>query len=779
MEPLIQLDDLLAENPSIDDPEIQTLISRKNEFAELATEPKETVDNDAYKHQKIIQRFMKEYAKMIILHETGTGKSYLIGGTGEALRKAATRGSGVKHVLILVKGETQQIDVKKTLVCLSTGGRYLSSSILNAPDARSMRKNATRSLSEFYTIKKYGSFASKLRHKTDQEIIAEYSDYLIIIDEIHNLRIRSTIDPREPIPDNILNSKRANAVVVHKQIWRLTHLPQRIKVMGLSASPVINHVNEAISVFNLVLPVDRMIPMGTNMNTISIDQLNSYLSGHVSYVRALDTGAVGKKMGVPDRTTFTGIDGKTYESQLVTFSVKMMAPDPNNPTYTINNGKTTVYKGMQALSYERAYNPNLADVPSEDADLLEEGTGGLFLNERQCSLAVYPDGSWGKPGYDKYFEPTEDGWIRVRPERQEEFLPILRDITALSNYSIGYAHTINNLNMVYNPSFPQRPADMLVGITLMFGSYVEGSGLNYLGMVMENNGFERFNETTSIFESGPGGRVSYCSGSSEKKNVRAGFAPYTPGVQKRRFAMIAKDTPPNQISIILEAISSKENMHGEYISVIMISERAKEGISIDNTIAYMQTAGTWNPTIQYQARSRGFRSTSHIELLRERVDELIAQGYDEDRARQLAEISVYEWYMATIPLKSETSVDMITYRLSETKDRQFKSFMRKLKIISVDCPLHRKRNIRPEDKDGSPQCDYTSCDYPCFGDKFECFDRVSEVPVMLQRNTDLLKGTPLTQEQRDFLTREMQTTQQPNIETGDYFTEVRKRLSKV
>ena len=48
--------------------------------------------------------------------------------------------------------------------------------------------------------------------------------------------------------------------------------------------------------------------------------------------------------------------------------------------------------------------------------------------------------------------------------------------------------------------------------------------------------------------------------------------------------------------------------------------------------------------------------------------------------------------------------------------------MRKLKQLAIDCNIHRERNIRPNDVDGTPECDYATCEYKCYEDPFDKYD---------------------------------------------------------
>src|SRR3990167_1620875 len=700
MEDLIQLEDLIPEHPYNNDPNIQQKITAKWEFKELASSATEQPPKkgDYYKHQKLVQRFMLQYARLMILHETGTGKSFLIGAIGEAFRKQYEKTHrGIKRVLIVVTGETQEIDMKNMLICRSTNEYYLTQNILLAQNAKSMRTNATRSLNRHYTITRYEKLAKALSNKTDEQIREEYSDYLIILDEVHNLRINHTIDPHE----HVNNEGKWDKLLTYKNIWRLTHLPDRSKVMGLTASLIIDDVNEAGPILNLVLPFEQQFPVGYDFtdSEVTIDDVEEYTRGHISYVRSLDTGAIEIKAG--------DLFDEEYESK-------------------DENGNVHIYKSqVMAVGLE------MSDKQAEsysDAFLMAEQTNkigkGLRREARHASKGIYPDGSYGNAikdkqtgaivndkGFNKYIIP--DGkWFRATPE----FLHVLEDIDLLAEHNVKAWYTIEHI------------INKTDGIVVIFDEYVTGSGLIYLALALEAQGFTRFAEGASIFEN-KGGIAPYCSKrADEERKIRAGF----PASSKRteippRYATIITQTTGPETTNILDTISSYENRYGEYIKVLLISGKATEGISVNNGRAFVQYGGVWNPAKEYQARSRVFRSTSHVDLIDDEVKRLIQDGVDPEIARSTATLDVTVYKLATLFSEEQeeefgaiNSVDIMMYQYSEAKNRSAKKLMRMLKQVAIDCQIHHSRNIRKTidkgglDTDGSPECDFTTCEYQCY-----------------------------------------------------------------
>src|SRR5207302_5185288 len=73
----VNLTDLLVSYPSVDTPQLQTLVTAKREFNLLASSPNEPLPpkGQFLKHQQLTLRYMRAYDQLMIISETGTGKT--------------------------------------------------------------------------------------------------------------------------------------------------------------------------------------------------------------------------------------------------------------------------------------------------------------------------------------------------------------------------------------------------------------------------------------------------------------------------------------------------------------------------------------------------------------------------------------------------------------------------------------------------------------------------------------------------------------------------------
>lgn len=86
----IQLVDLLESYPSQMTPHIQTLITAKQEFSELASELGEKLPKGRgklYKHQLMTLRYLRAYDDLLVISEPGTGKTCEVLGFAEYTRQ--------------------------------------------------------------------------------------------------------------------------------------------------------------------------------------------------------------------------------------------------------------------------------------------------------------------------------------------------------------------------------------------------------------------------------------------------------------------------------------------------------------------------------------------------------------------------------------------------------------------------------------------------------------------------------------------------------------------
>ena len=766
---MIQLEDLLASYPDINSnnmPEnIQNQVTSKYEFKELASSPTEPRPGigEFFKHQEFIGRYMIWADRLLMIHQTGTGKSCAVVRCAEYYKRMSNKGGHITQAIILVKGPSLRREFQRQIVCACTAGDYITALVQRSGEEETRRRNITREINKWYTISTYVTFVMDLSEEiddpvqrdakgkpkkiyrtkvSDDEIIRRFSNSFIYVDEVHNLALDD---------ENISKTKKT---FVYEQLWRIFHLIQRSKVILGSATPMINQANEIGSVMNLILPGKLTLPPDFDYRTAqkadyleyfdglqfppefqyttaTLDTYEPYFRGRVSYVRALDTGAVvtyppGSRP-VSGTTTMVDENGQTreVEFQTIVYPTEMIFED-------LPDGRQV----GQAIGYLDAYMRRLA--------LDERSSFNHPL--RQASVFVFPDNSYGTVGFDAYTRPLDFKVVEGKqvPKENENYQarPELQEYLLASDDPADPSANLRILSSVFAAIIDhcEKPNS---GNCFVYSDYVE-FGAILLGLAFQARGYEKFDEATSIFSVDKKlGPVCPSKGEGVIRTLKEQFSK-----PKKRYTLLTAKMVESHFDPIMEAFNSYENRHGDIIKVLIGSPKARDGINLANVLQiHISTAG-WTPSATYQAMSRAIRATSHFDLITEKREEqaskLVEAMPGEEYDEKIREIELEGFSGDThaelvrrvgVPLDIRINIDvfkhtpyitlnvdgqntvhsisMDLYRRSEEKEIEIQRVMRIAKQCSVDCQVHYARNVRPGDVDESPICDYNKCDYGC------------------------------------------------------------------
>lgn len=705
----VELQDLLAIYPPQDIPGIQQKITAKKEFRDLASKPQEPVPQRGqfYPHQTFVERFMRAWDRFFLMWDTGTGKTCGAVAPNQFFKHIAADPiirSQIKKSYILVKGPTLRNDFRNQLICkCSAPGEYETELIKRARLETTRKSNITREISKWYRIRTYKKFVNSIlpskgkrvnkkypNGMSDADIIREYSGCLFYVDEVHNLRSN---DPFSGQDETELNT-------TYRTLWRVFHLMQRSKLMLGSATPMINNVSEIVPVMNLLLPADKQLDPNRDYRTVTLEEMEPYFRGYLSYVRALDTGAIPEYIGQKIQAEYEFIPGVQTPSQSVIYALQMSE--------------------HQAAGYRRAQGlPDNMPVEEEVGPI----RNAFREAERQAANFVFPDGSFG--GTFKRLMKRKEGGPEPVPKGLGKYVlspaPDVYQITdelrpylaldQLQRYGCKFAESVRlGLN---NP-----------GLAFSYNEFLTGCGAILLAMCFEANGFERFDETRSVFLGAQEtGLKPLCGGGRAAGERPMRLQP------KLRYALFTSETSETKGNIIMETFNSYENRHGDLIKIFIGSPITRDGINLANVLSIMPSGPGWTRSGMYQELSRAIRSTSHEDILNELREEAIRNG--QNPATVKVNVNIYQLAAVTAEGKS---VDVEMFQSAEIKDWYIRRMLRMMKQCAVDAQIHYFRNVRPTDVDGSSQCDYAECRY----------QPVDPAPKFLDESTyDVLYSEPV------------------------------------
>jgi hypothetical protein len=640
---------------------------------------------------------------------------------------------------------------------------------------REIRKWITVGTTQLF-VKKYLSrrVGDDYQIISEDEMRSKFSNCLFMLDEVHTMynEARANITTRGR--RGKLSKDAAQGKYVYTALWRLFHVIQNSKVILSSGTPMINNANEIKSEMNLILPEDMQMPKGMNVNKMSKADLEPYFRGRVSYVRELDTGAYTRMHG--EHFELELDDGKQVTSEDTIYISTMSEFQSAVYERVILEGGDyddddegdvdASFNDMFGDDFDRNELSNLIEeLQSKGGKRIRNADGSRFMHthfhgvETNAAAFVFPDGSLrGKPSrsQDGISAMAREGLGKyVYSPRRGEFFPTrqFRELVNTPEKIAKYSATMSEI--------VRLGLEAEGKVYIFTDRHVVGAGAILLGTLFYSQGCEQFTGRESAFEfdsasaqnaatsargsvaagDGDGGDyddideteeyVAYDENVDQLEEIANATEEWGPtcessaarGTGKKikirpaeRYAIITNFTRPHEIDAILELANSPENIHGEYLKYIIGSNIIRDGINLNNIIQVHLFAG-WHASGTMQALSRVLRTTAYEMLKRERRDEAIRSGANPDDV--VVEIDVYKH--AAVPISDTIdAIDLHLYGISERKDREIKNIERIMKESSVDCVINYNRNIRTasaggrkQPRDGSAECDYTTCHYEC------------------------------------------------------------------
>ena len=673
--------------PRLDNKDFQKKIYMKKEFNETKykkeTRTMEEICNPSDFSLFPTQRFLKNfisietpYNGVLIFHGTGVGKSCSAVSIAENFIEYIKKYN--KRVIVLSSKSLKKnfiktiFNLKKDLekktsteIVQCTGNKYSLSKKDKYLTFQQKQKLIKKKIKTNYKFYGYGKFANLVKSKSGWDgtddglsdnikkfIEKEYSNTIIIIDEVHNIK------------KNEMDHQDKQTPVVITAVMKYS---KNIKLILMSATPMFDKPQEIIFITNLLLLNDNrpiinqkdIFDKERNANLLpdGREHLLHALNGYISYVRAENP---------------------------YTYPVKIYPSITKTITYKETIKGEPIPKDKQ-LKYIKTLNCLISGKQLDMYDSLTKNTDleGPSNNDKliQISNIVYPTKNEVTYGKKIAYELGETFIIskdKVKKTKQISF-----NKAALINE--GTKKETSFLNEKYIKDYSKKFSELLKIIKkskgpILLYSYYKWSGVIPLALFLEQNGVERYlvdNEQALLKypknKKGGGGilpPISYDTGKpvTEYKNLTK--------FKSMKYAIVTdspefvKITPPR----ISEIINSQSNVEGSELKIIIGTKVISEGIDFSR-IRQIHILDPWyNISRNQQIIGRGLRSCSHVQL---------------PPAERNVEVLQY----AAITNSKKESADMYRYRLAEEKDIKIKKVERIMKEVSIDCLLNLNRNI--------------------------------------------------------------------------------------
>lgn len=520
-----------------------------------ASEPR-PARGENYRHQNLAGYYFLLYSEGLIAHDLGTGKSRLASMITETLQEYFFRkdemfySPPIKRFFVIARGDILTENWKQELVCSTP--RYFKDDWRDlAPSQQTKKVNQV--LKDYYTFFTHNDLVNLASIMTDEELIEYFSNTGIIVDEAHNLIVESS-DSGTRI--DVEETKK-----VYEILWKIFHLVPGMKKILMTATPMRNGPQELAKLLNLLNDEDHQIE--DDIEKYTDEQLWEIMKGKVSYLREMTRKINVNYIGKP---------------------LKDVLDEPDLDVDTI------VYPCPMIGLQEEVY------IETAQA----ERKKGVYINTRQASNMVFPDGTFGSQGfkanidrkkvseskgsYNYVMKPDFADYFDEGDPDTEEQLERLRELSS-KNYE--------TLKLAY-----ENPTEK--GIN--YSEYKQGSGAIVKLLLFEHIlGYEIVtNKFLSQFAEDNG----FCSGTV----INFGSIP-----KRDRIALLVPEMSKANRKALINLYNAPENATGDYIRWCIYTPIGREGLSFNNVTLIVRDE-TWTDATGMQAEGRGIRANSHADI---------------------------------------------------------------------------------------------------------------------------------------------------------------------
>ena len=687
--------------PNLNDPNFNLKIYERKEFNDNKYDGKiypdisaqaELLCNSDFElapHQIFVRNFLSfqtPYNSLLLYHGLGSGKTCSAISVAEEMRDYIMQ-MGITSQIIIVASPNVQANFRVQLfderklklvdgvwnIRNCVGPKFLKE--INPMNMKGLTKeNVSKQINQiidtYYSFLGYVKFANdiakesivenaSLSDKQKEHIIRTklrrtYNNRLIIIDEVHNIRVTD---------DN--KDKR-----VAEELLKLVKYVSNLRLLLLSATPMFNSYKEIVWLINLMNMNDRRSTIdvkdvfnkdGSFKTTADGEEIGKQLlerkaTGYISFVRGENPYTFPYRLWPKEFSPDHTFETIPYPTLQLNGTSELTDPIKHLSLYLVDIGEYQ-QKGYNYIiqriksgnigNYKQM--PNLDNIETFGYTMMQQPLEGLNI--------IYPDDRLNNEN------PSFNSLELVGGEGLKRIMTYTEDPSTYFRSNFSYTpNTIEKYGRLFSPaeigkysSKIERICKKIIeaeGVILVYSQYID-AGLVPLALALEELGFVRAGDGKSLFNKPPVGK-------------RNGF----------NYVMISGDkgfssNPTNDIKLL----TSEDNIDGNKVKVVLISQTGAEGLDL-KFIRQVHILEPWyNMNRIEQIIGRAVRTCSHKSL---------------PFSKRNVEIYLYGSLMRNGGV--EETADLYIYRLAEIKAIQIGKVSRVLKEISIDCILNRAQN---------------------------------------------------------------------------------------
>lgn len=642
-------------------------------------------------NQRFLKKFMSLNTKnrsLLLFHGVGVGKTCASISIAENFHNSY---SNMKKTIVLSNKvirqnfENELFDLKD-IDNACVGNKYVQMvhNWQNIPKKQLLKK-VKKNVENFYDFKGYLQFSNEILKKkttlSEDEfvnyILKTYSNRLIIIDEVHNLRSNDTSMKKIPV-----------------LLQDVIKFSSNLRLLYLSATPMFDDYSEIVWLFNtlysvekgtqVLLPSDELFDKNGKINEIYKKKLIRFSNKHVSYMRGENPftfplrlyPSINKDTNVlvkyPTKDVY---NNEIPKNEMLKFT-EILQSTMSDDQYSVY--KTIDYK-IEAIAKEVEQDDENNDMQKriQLSNIYYPNEGSSIVNIGKNGLLSVMDYSYSKSSIQFKYKSQS---VRVFDENN------------LGKYSPKIKNIVDYIKKSK-------------GIVIVYSKYID-AGVIPVAMALESEGYARYKAKNLLND-------------NNNKNKR-----------QYEYTIISGDSKltPSKESII-STIRSYENRNGDLIKIVIISQVATEGVDFKNVREIHLLEPWFNMSKVEQIVGRGVRRYSHINLpFDERNTTIylhantIPKPHDKEsvdlRMYRISEIKQQKISQIERILK-EGSVDCnlnknVLYFDKDTIDKK----------VSITTSQNTKiDNLKLGDTDYSKLCDFQNC-------KIECIPKISKSKVI-------------------------------------------------
>jgi hypothetical protein len=696
--------------PDPDDSELLAKIFKKREFyyhrvpernkletyeqvqAYRAENCKSGGDIEPREQQAILPNFINpntNYKGVILMHGVGSGK------TMTAIRVAEQFKEQVKKyntkIYVLVPGPNTRENFKKELI-ETTGETYLKNkeglSQLSKAEIDREKKAAINAALQYYKILSYKTFYKKVLG----EKIAEKK---LVGDTKIKTSYRKTAEgdyEREIVVDRITNMNNTLLIVdeAHNMsgneygeaLKKIIKNSENLKVVLLTATPMINLADEIVDLLNFIRPESDMIQRdrifsgeknyAMKIKTEGLDYLKEKARGYISFYRGSIPFTFAKRIDkgvLPEGLLFTPV----IKCHMDNFQLNTYIETTKNFDDTLDRASSAaanfVFPGLNSKNELVGYYSSeglttvLSQLNTDGAKIRSLINKNLF------------DG--------KLTKLEEDNFI-FENDRKSISGMILR-MPFIKKFSTKFYTIIEKLGELV-----EGKKGSFTGF--VYSNLVKAGGMELFAEALQSNGYLEYNEDSRNYDI-KDDTLDYKTGltySEFNKRKLKGFKPATFLLVTGGSEEGGEDVPEIKQKIIQDVFNNMDNSDGKHIKLVLGSRVMNEGVTLKNCKEVHIIDAFYNIPKAEQVIGRAIRMCVHKDVINDNY--------------KYPEVNVYRY---VVGLKNnELSTDEILYQKAELKYLTVKKIERVLKEVALDCPLLLNANMFPEELEENKDCVY-------------------------------------------------------------------------